>query len=447
MNKFDEFRKKYPNFIFEKYIIDEDNEFYNITYYFEITGLTTFNPIISIKKVNTNNFDEKVFKNIVFNIGMVELVSYFKCTCSPNVIIKAGYLDNDQIEYFKNLYYNGLGEFLYLNKIDIAKNNLMSITCECEKEDIPNVNYKGVGNLIPVGGGKDSVVSLEILRDEDNNPFIINPKENTINCVKTAGYDNNEIITINRKLDKKIIELNNQGFLNGHTPFSAIVAFTSFLAAYLNNKKYIVLSNEASANQSTVIGTNINHQYSKTYEFENDFNNYTSKYFNLDIKYFSLLRPLSEFQIAILFSKYKKYHKVFRSCNLGSKNKNWSWCCNCPKCLFIYIILSPFIEKDELINIFGKDLYESKELLNTFIEVLGYSITKPFECVGTYEEARYSVSLVLQKSSKDLPYLLQYYKDNYPLELDRKIEKEYNTQNNLNNHFDELVKKELNKYV
>jgi hypothetical protein len=71
--------------------------------------------------------------------------------------------------------------------------------------------------------------------------------------------------------------------------------------AYLTNRKYIVLSNEGSANEPTVIGTNINHQYSKTYEFECDFYQYTKKYFNIDIKYFSLLRPIKEIQIAYLF--------------------------------------------------------------------------------------------------------------------------------------------------
>ena len=447
MDKFNEFRKQYSEFIFEKYEIEEIDNYYNITYYFEIPGLTSFRPMIIVKKTDNKYFNQKVFKNIVFNIGMVELVSYFKCTCSPNVIIKAGYLDNDQIEYFKNLYYNGLGEFLYINNVNISKNELMTITCQCHKEDILNTDYIGNGNLIPVGGGKDSVVSLEILKGETNNPFIINPKDDTLNCAKMAGYKDDEIITIIRKLDRKIVEINNQGFLNGHTPFSAIVAFNSFLAAYLNGKKYIVLSNESSANEETVIGTNINHQYSKTYEFENDFNNYISRYFNLDIKYFSLLRPLSEFQIALLFSNYKQYHKIFRSCNLGSKKDNWLWCCECPKCLFVYIILSPFLTKEEMINIFGKDLYESKELLNTFIEVLGYSKNKPFECVGTYGEAKYAVSLVINKSKNELPYLLQYYKDNYPLELDRKIEKEYNNQNNLDEYFEDKLKKELDKYV
>ena len=435
MDKFLDFRKKYPNFIYDKYEIIEKNETYEITYYFEIPNLTTFTPklIIDKKNITNKNINKEFIKYIVFNIGMVELISYIKCTCSPNIIIKCGYLDEYQIKWFLKLYNNGLGEFLYRN--NIKENDLFNIKCEGKKIDF-NIEYNGCGNLIPVGGGKDSCVTLELLKDMDNTCFIINPKGANIECANISSFDT---FSIKRILDKKIVELNNQGFLNGHTPFSAIVAFTSYLCAYLSNKKYIILSNEDSANESTVIGTNVNHQYSKTYEFENDFNLYTKKYFNIDIKYFSLLRPLTEFQIGMLFSKYKKYHKIFKSCNLGSKNENWEWCNKCPKCLFVYIILSPFLYKEKLINIFGKDLYEDETLLETFLELLGYKETKPFECVGTYGEVRYAVSILIKKTNK-LPYLLKYYKNNYPLYLDDKYEKKFNNSNNLDEEFLKIVK-------
>ena len=323
----------------------------------------------------------------------------------------------------------------------------MNITCVIDENNITYPNYNGVGNLIPVGGGKDSNVTLELLKDsyDINNVFIVNPKEVHLSCANAANYTDNKILSIKRTIDKNLIELNKKGFINGHTPFSAMVAFTSFLTAFLNNKRYIVLSNEASANESNIDDTKINHQYSKTYEFENDFNEYTKKYFKIDITYFSILRPLNEYQIALLFSKYEKYHNIFKSCNVGSKEKPWIWCSNCPKCLFVYIMLSPFLYKEKLINIFNNDLYENKELLNTFIDLTGYGKNKPFECVGTYEEIRYAISKTINKLD-NLPYLLKYYKDNYEL-IDIKLESFYNDENNLPEYFNSLVKKELEKYV
>ena len=437
MNKFEELRTKYPDFIYENYEIKENNNNYEIIFHFNIPNLTTFEPKLIIEKNNIKNTNKSFIEYLVFNIGLVELISYIKCTCSKNIKINCGYLDEYQIKWFKKLYYNGLGEFLYRNNINIKEEELFNITTTQEKKEF-NVEYNGQGNLIPVGGGKDSNVTLELLKEEDNTCFIINPKGANIECARISGF---ETIKIKRILDKKIIDLNNQGFLNGHTPFSAIVAFTSYLCAYLLNKKYIILSNEDSANQSTVLGTNINHQYSKTYEFENDFNEYTKKYFNIDIKYFSLLRPLTEFQIGMIFSKIEKYHNTFKSCNIGSKGDTWNWCCNCPKCLFVYIILSPFLYKEKLINIFGNDLYEKKELLETFEELLGYKETKPWECVGTFEEVRYAVSLLIKKlENQKLPYLLEHYKNKYPLFLDEKFETKYNNQNNLDEHFEKIIK-------
>ena len=447
--KFLDFREKYNTFIYDKYEIIDKDDSYQIVYYFEIPGLCSIRPEIIINKNQAkDNIDKSFFEYLVFNTGMVELISYVKCTCSPNIIVNCGYLDDYQIDWFKKLYYNGLGEFLYRNGINIDQDNLFNITSNGKKQEF-NINYEGKGNLIPVGGGKDSVVSLELLKDSynDNTCFIINPKGANIECANVAGYED-KTITVERIIDrKKLIELNDNGFLNGHTPFSAIVAFISYLCAYLSGKKYIILSNEDSANESTVLGTNINHQYSKTLEFENDFNDYTNKYFGIDIKYFSLLRPLTEFQIGMLFSDLEKYHDVFKSCNLGSKGDTWNWCCNCPKCLFVFTILSPFLYKDKLVKIFGKDLYEDTNMLETFKELLGYSETKPFECVGTYGEVRFAVSLIIEKLGNNLPYLLKYYRDNYPLALGEDYRSKYNENNNLDSNFDNIVKDAVSKCI
>ena len=445
--KFLEYRKTYPTFIYDSYDIEEIDDIITIIFHFEIPGLSLFNPKIEIpKKGAFVDINDTLFRNLVFHIGMIELVSYFKCTCSPNVIIKAGYLSEEQIAWFKKLYYYGLGEFMYLNHIDISMDDLMHIECNCNKENIEKINYTGVGSLIPIGGGKDSVVSLELLKDyhDDNHCFIINPKPVTLECAKTGGYTDEKILGVKRVIDKNLIELNGRGFLNGHTPFSAVVAFISYLTAYIYHKRYIVLSNEASANEATVLGTKINHQYSKTYEFENDFNEYTKKYFGIDITYFSLLRPMSEFQIGMLFSKLKQYHHTFKSCNVGSKGENWMWCCNCPKCLFVYIILSPFLYPNDLVPIFGEDLFKKEELLPTFLELLGYSETKPFECVGTYGEVRYAVSLTIQNCKGELPYLLDYYNTHYPLSMEIDYRKNFNHEHNLPDIFEDIVRKELN---
>lgn len=444
MDKYNELRNKYDTFIYDSYEIEELENTTKITYNFIVPSLTQYKPTLEVKKFKIDSFT----KNLIFHIGLVELVSYWKATCSKNVIIKAGYINKEQIEFFKKLYFYGLGELFYTNGITPNYDDFINIKCELKEQNIEIPNYVGNGNLIPIGGGKDSNVTLEIMKSdfEDNLCFIINPKQVTLNCAQTAGYSNEKIVTVKRTIDKNLIELNKQGFINGHTPFSALVAFLSYFNAYITGKKYILLSNESSANESNVDGTKINHQYSKTYEFECDFNEYTKKYFKIDIKYFSLLRPLSEYQIAMLFSNYEKYHEIFKSCNVGSKKEPWHWCCFCPKCLFVYIILSPFLYKEKLIKIFGEDLFEKEDLLDTFIELTGYGKTKPFECVGTYEEVRYAITKTISKLDKQ-PYLLKYYKEHFELEnLNKNLENKYNRENNLNPYFENLLKSELKKW-
>ena len=210
--------------------------------------------------------------------------------------------------------------------------------------------------IVPIGGGKDSAVSLELLKSSSLKlfPFIINPRGASLSTIKQAELPEENMLLAKRSIDPALIRLNKQGYLNGHTPFSAMLAFTSLLQAYITNTKYIALSNESSANEPSVADSHVNHQYSKTFEFESDFRNYYKNYITPDIEYFSFLRPLSELQIACLFSRIKNHHYTFRSCNVGSKTD--SWCCNCPKCLFTYIMLAPFIAETELNAMIGENL-------------------------------------------------------------------------------------------
>ena len=418
--KFLELRNTYKEIIYRDYLVDDIDNDLVITYTFEIPGLTIFKPTISFSKdlIKNSFINEKLMNKIIFHMGIIELISYYKCCCPEKVVIEAGYLNDYDMKWFKKLFYNGLGEFLYKNNISISEDELFDFEIKGKEIKLDDIFYQGYGNLIPVGGGKDSVVSLELLKEykDDNMCFIINPKGANIECSYVAGYEDDSIVKIKRIIDKNLIDLNSRGFLNGHTPFSSVVAFNAYLMAYLTNKKYIVLSNENSANEATVIGTNVNHQYSKSYEFEKDFYEFSKNNYGIDIKYFSLLRPLKEIQIAMLFSKYTKYHKVFKSCNLGSKGSTWEWCCKCPKCLFVYIMLAAFLNKEEMEEMFGKDLLNDVELEKDFIELIGEGETKPFECVGSISEVVYAINKIISKYEGELPYLLNVYKEKYQRE-------------------------------
>ncbi|MEG1498022.1 MAG: hypothetical protein RRX93_04465 [Bacteroidales bacterium] len=465
--KYEELREKYPLFVYESYHYSSNKEGIDIRFCFKIYDKDKkeafcFTPTLFIPFRSFYRFEklEKAqWDRLLFHCGLVELISYWKCVCSPKVEVRCGFLDQNQIRWFQNLYYQGLGEFFYLNGIPATPQDFMSLhsVSIAQTEADPPLSYDLSGKvIIPVGGGKDSVVTLEIIRSVADCkgfalPMIINPRGATKACCRVAGYEPMDILVMNRSIDPLLLKLNEEGFLNGHTPFSAMLAFSSLLLAALIGRKYIALSNESSANESTVQGTQVNHQYSKTYSFETDFRNYTRQYISPDFEYFSFLRPLSEIGIARLFASYPAYHNVFRSCNVGSKQD--TWCGHCPKCLFAYIILSVFIVPEKMEEIFGKNLLNDPTLKTILDELIGQLPVKPFECVGTTEEVNWALQQWIQKYGLSegsplkypKPYLITYYQS---LSLSQKkipnsILNDFNAQHHLSPYFVSLLKETL----
>ena len=418
-------REQYPEFIFESYNIERTATSIRATFIYTL-GEHRFEPVMEVpfSSIRNEYINEEFLDTLIFNFGVMNAINYYKLSLAPTFTIKCGELDDAQKEFFKKLFYNGLGELMFVNNFQIPYDSFMTINAPAPAEK-KQFYFDDVfsGNLIPVGGGKDSVVTLEALRKwrEDNlslqyNRDLYPENRAAIDCIRLAGYSADKICNFNLTLDKHMLELNKQGFYNGHIPFSSCLAFASYIIAYLNNKAYIALSNEASANEGNVKGTNINHQYSKSIEFENDFRNYTATYLCDKIQYFSLLRCINEFQIVQKFIKFPSYLSVFRSCNVGTKSN--SWCGHCAKCLYVYIMLYPFVDHEQLIEIFGHDLYSDETLKELFVGLIDPDTTKPFECVGTREEINYAIKCAIEQAGKEkLPMLLEFYRTNYSQSL------------------------------
>lgn len=452
MADFNTLRKENPEFVYESFSVIRSEDEIELSFRFTM-GETVFAPTTRIKTANLNiinAFDSPAAKKIVFCLGMVEAVSYWKAACPPTVRITCGRLDDADVLWFKKLWFSGLGEFFYRNGISTDFDSFVNIVCEGSEIACDRSFCSSGINIIPVGGGKDSAVTTELMSDfrDKNMFFTVNDQPARTDCVLAAGYGEDKIIKTYRTIDPNLLELNRRGYLNGHTPFSAIVAFLGYYCAYIIGAENIILSNEASANEANIDGTQVNHQYSKSYEFEKDFCDFTEKNFGGGIHYFSLLRVFNEAQIAKMFARHGEYLDVFRSCNAGSK-KN-VWCCHCAKCLFVFIMLSPFVERSRLIEAFGADMLDNAELLEDFEGLCGFSGVKPFECVGTAREVCAMLELTLKKfAGKEKPFLLgEYEKRRVPVsssEIER-LFGEYNNVNGVGEKFMPAVR-EMYKYV
>lgn len=410
--KYHSLRSDFPFFVFEGFSVRHQEAALKVDFLFNLSDKHYFKPSFSIENVvNIGQLPEAALNNLVFHIGMAEMISYWKTACSPVIILKPFSLEPKALAWWKKLFFHGLGEFFYTNGITPAFDDFLSF--QNEGVTLPEIDPFdfGDGSIIPIGGGKDSVVTLEILAYSGKPvfSFFLNPTHAAINVLKASGLNDNKSIIIKRNIDSELLRLNDSGFLNGHTPFSALLAFYSLLPALITGSRNIVLSNESSANEPTIHGSDINHQYSKSYEFESDFRSYYNEYIHTGFNYFSFLRPLNEYQIAGLFAGFRKYHSDFRSCNAGSKSG--VWCRKCPKCLFTFIILSPFLDPDELTRIFGSNLLNDPGLAHYFDQLCGFAEEKPFDCIGTVDEVNAAVQAAMHKyPTSALPFLLNQYR-------------------------------------
>ena len=444
--KYDSLRQTFKSFSYDGFHYSVENGTFFAQFDFVLSPTIAFHPTLTIPSRSFYHWDsipKPLLDNIVFHIGMIELISYWKIACPKEVVIKPFALDEEQIRW-KKLYFNGLGEFFYVNGITASINDFMQIDCSDAACHVTANDSALLSEqtLIPIGGGKDSVVTLELLKNRiPAIPLIINPRGATNECLAAAGFDDDQAAIIKRTLDPTMLRMNAEGYLNGHTPFSAMLAFYTILLGFATKSRYIALSNESSANEPTVPDTEINHQYSKSVAFENDFRRYVAKYIDADIQYFSFLRPLNELQIAKLFSRAKEYRKVFKSCNAGSKTD--SWCGRCPKCLFTWLALSPFISRGELADIFGKDLLKDNDLRPILDQLDGSAEVKPFECVGTVGEVRACVNKILQTDDNLKDTILDGVKKNDDTTVEDYIA-QFDEGNNLPPLFKNILKEGLN---
>lgn len=421
----EQLRLKHPRLVYKTYTITQDERGITITHEFLLEPDIIFRPTVMISFAGT--FDKERLSSFAFHLGLVEAISYWKAACPAELVVEAGSLKKDQIRFWYDLFIHGLGEFFYRNKIDFTKPDFFGIssfvpaTKQGSSENQPRIpghtfeslsanawNDKG-GDLVLVGGGKDSAVSLGMMKESDRTiqTMVVASTSGTqaaLDNIRVSGFG--DPLVVERLIDPKLLELNKMGYLNGHTPFSAYLAFLGITVASLYGNENVIVSNEKSASEGNVMyrGLEVNHQYSKSFRFEQSFRAYVLDAFDAPANYFSLLRPLNDVQIGMIFSGYTEFFTTFRSCNVGSNDN--VWCGMCPKCAFTFLTLSPFISREQLVASFGADVFAKPEIIDHIRALVGLTPVKPFECVGTRDEGKLALILTCQKylgESREVP--------------------------------------------
>jgi hypothetical protein len=317
-------------------------------------------------------------------------VSYFKTALPPAVDCETGAPPPAAATLLDALYSEGLGEMAYTNGLPALPRPSFPVGPLAERpRAVESLRHPRM--LVPVGGGKDSAVALELVR-RSGRELVLFSVGDAPPIARTAAVAGLPRLICTRRLDPGLAALNQTGALNGHIPITAIVSCVALLTAALRGFDAVVMANERSASNGNVRwdGIDVNHQFSKSLRAERLLRSAVAE-LAPGLELFSVLRPASELAIARAFARMEQYHEVFTSCNsifrLDPALRGTSWCCDCPKCRFVFLVLAPFCEPARLREVFGCDLLDDERQFAGFALLTATGGHKPFECVGEEQES------------------------------------------------------------
>lgn len=342
---------------------------------------------------DVSGLPEGLIERLLEDVHLMLGISYYKLYCPPEIKLRKP-ISRTRAAFWNAVYTKGLGEFAYRNNLDLRE-RIRFPFADAQEPRLHDLARRERA-LIGIGGGKDSIVAIELLKEQKYpcDGFIVETNTSHDVAEKICEVAGIGSLKIRRLLDEKLFKPTPDTYA-GHIPISAVYAFLGVLSAALYDYRYVVVGNEHSSNFGNVEhnGDTVNHQWSKSAEFEALISRHLDGYLAQSITYFSIARPFYEIRIAELFAKYPEYFPYFTGCNRKfkideQKRPDNLWCCECPKCAFIFLALAPFLGRDEVIKIFGRDMLDDPALLPLFKDILGFGNLKPFDCVGTFEEAQ-----------------------------------------------------------
>jgi hypothetical protein len=378
-------------------------------------------------------------------------VSYYKTAAPPVIDLGDMALTARERAFLREFYLSGLGEYAYRNGLDLGDLAIHSHPTTTSRPTTPapaapsrptpapaeqhesdfgvaiatpkshpcTSAGSGMRPLVPFGGGIDSIVTVEGIRQRtpDIALFVVNrPGDRFAAIERPAAVSGLPVVRAGREIDPQLLRSAELGFLNGHVPVTGIISAIGVLAAVLDGRDAVVMSNEWSASVPTLEhdGQAVNHQWSKSAAFEASFRELLRDAPGLP-DYFSALRDRTELWVGERFAGLTRYHRTFRSCNrafhIDTQRRLGHWCGSCDKCCFIDLILAPFMPAEQLRAVFaadggGGEPLDNPELKAKFQALLG-SGTKPFECVGEVNECRAAAVLAASRPDRAGTTLLQ----------------------------------------
>ncbi|MGB8195732.1 MAG: hypothetical protein WCF25_01835 [Acidimicrobiales bacterium] len=325
-------------------------------------------------------------------------LSYYKAGAARRIDVGTTPLGTQGRRLLKAALSDGLGEFAYRNQLPLSDVTIEGRTGVEPYEPFLDSNRV----LTPFGGGIDSVVTVEQLRPHvDQALFVVSPSAGRFAPLEaTAAVTGLEIIRASRTLDPQIVR-GDDSFFNGHVPVTTMITLLAAVAAVASGRGGVALSNEHSSSVANLrwYNSDINHQWSKSWNAEHLIASAIAERVGDELVVASYLRDRSELWVAEAFSKLTRYHHVFRSCNRAfsqdPSERASQWCGECDKCLFVNLVLAPFLTRAQLHDIFSSEPLSDPALNAQLRTLVGLGDEhKPFECVGDPDESAVALTEV-----------------------------------------------------
>lgn len=340
-----------------------------------------------------HNYDMLVLEPTLCAIALAFSGFFFKVSDFKKICVGSLPLDQESADFFSRSIQAGIGEFRYIQGLNPKKS--IEVSSLNGSAAIPRHAPKNDHMIMLNGGGKDTIVAGELLRlaGQDFTWVTIRPNRSRRSVVELSG--NSKSIEVGYHVDDAVDS--DKVYPWGHVPHTAIVLSLGLLVAQLIGARYVCVGNEQSANFGNLDykGTELNHQYTKSFEYERGFHDYIARCISADMRVFSLLRPFHDIQLAMIFSQMTSYHTSFLSCNTGVGRDEW--CKSCAKCAFTALALYPFVGPDGCKKIFGEDILYKPVIRRLIIDLTTAKI-KPWECVGTQEESKLALRMILDNN-------------------------------------------------
>ncbi len=345
------------------------------------------------------------FERALLHLHVAAGTSYYKTAAPGEVLVEGAALTPAETAFHHHLYDDGLREFAVTNGLPVPR----PVTVVADGTGVtpvpPPAGVLRPGLVVPIGGGKDSMVLIEAVRHLAPRLFAVNPHPLVVELAAEAGL---ELLVVRRRLDPGLADLHQAGALNGHVPITAIVSLIAAVGAFVDGYDTVAMAVERSASEETVLvdGVAVNHQYSKSRDLEVLLADLLTTTVSPDLTWGSALRPYSELAISRTFAGLTRYHRTFCSCNTVFRQDAVAgarWCGNCPKCRFVGLMLAPFLGRDELAAVIGRDLFADPGQVPGFAALMS-DVDKPFECVGERRESAAALHLLAGREAwRDAP--------------------------------------------